>query len=488
MQLVLALIAHTNVGKTALARTLLARDIGEVRDAPHVTEFVEEALLLREPETGHELVIADTPGFGDSRRLVARMRLQGQPVGWFLSQVWDRWRDRAFWGSQQALREVRDRAHAVLYLVNASEGEAGHLEPEMELLAWLGRPVVVLLNQLGPPRAPDVEAAELKHWRERLRRWPAVRDVLPLDAFARCWVQEAALWDAVQAALQTADERAAMAALARAWQRRAESTFDASMAVLADTLAGTLLTQVPLEDDDRARAALVERAEADARRCTGELLVLHGLSGRAEGDVMRQLAPHAGWHRRIGEGRAAVLGGALSGALAGLKADIATGGLTLGGGMLAGGLIGALGAAGLARGLNVVRGTARSHAAWPAEALRPMAEVALLRYLAVAHHGRGRGDWAEAETPAHWAGVVQQALQRRGPDWQALAERTARRARQKDDEGSGARVDARHDIRAGLQPLLTAAAADVLQALYGRGPLGRPGASPAAPPAAQSPA
>ncbi len=488
MQLVLALIAHTNVGKTALARTLLARDIGEVRDAPHVTEFVEEALLLREPEAGHELVIADTPGFGDSRRLVARMRVQGQPVGWFLSQVWDRWRDRAFWGSQQALREVRDRAHAVLYLVNASEGEAGHLEPEMELLAWLGRPVVVLLNQLGPPRAPDVEAAELQQWRERLRRWPAVRDVLPLDAFARCWVQEAALWEVVQAVLPKAEERLAMAALARAWQRRAEATFDASMAVLADTLAGTLLTQVPLEDDERARAALVERAEADAQRCTGELLVLHGLSGRAEGDVMRQLAPHAGWHRRIGEGRAAVLGGALSGALAGLKADIATGGLTLGGGLLAGGVIGALGAAGLARGLNLARGTARSHAAWPSEALRPMAEVALLRYLAVAHHGRGRGDWAETETPAHWAGVVQQALQRREPDWRALAERTARRARQKDEAGSGARADAHDDIRAGLQPLLTAAAADVLRALYGCGPAGRQAAPPGAPPAAQSPA
>ena len=33
----LSLISHTNAGKTTLARTLLARDVGEVRDAPHVT-------------------------------------------------------------------------------------------------------------------------------------------------------------------------------------------------------------------------------------------------------------------------------------------------------------------------------------------------------------------------------------------------------------------------------------------------------------------
>ena len=36
----LSLVSHTNAGKTTLARTLLGRDIGEVRDAPHVTEFV----------------------------------------------------------------------------------------------------------------------------------------------------------------------------------------------------------------------------------------------------------------------------------------------------------------------------------------------------------------------------------------------------------------------------------------------------------------
>jgi hypothetical protein len=30
----LSLISHTNAGKTTLARTLLGRDVGEVRDAP----------------------------------------------------------------------------------------------------------------------------------------------------------------------------------------------------------------------------------------------------------------------------------------------------------------------------------------------------------------------------------------------------------------------------------------------------------------------
>ena len=45
----LSLVSHTNVGKTTLARTLLGRDVGEVRDAPHVTEFADAHEMLRTP-------------------------------------------------------------------------------------------------------------------------------------------------------------------------------------------------------------------------------------------------------------------------------------------------------------------------------------------------------------------------------------------------------------------------------------------------------
>ena len=102
----------------------------------------------------------DTPGFGDSARLARRLAQQGNPVGWFLSQVWDRFRDRAFFLSQQAVRNVRDQADVVLYLVNASEApeDAGYLAPELDVLEWIGKPVIVLINQTGRPRPRDEEA------------------------------------------------------------------------------------------------------------------------------------------------------------------------------------------------------------------------------------------------------------------------------------------------------------------------------------------
>ena len=52
------------------------------------------------------------------------------------------------------------------------------------------------------------------------------RGVLPLDAFARCWVQEGALWQAVQAALPADRQRRVreindeLTALTQAFERR----------------------------------------------------------------------------------------------------------------------------------------------------------------------------------------------------------------------------------------------------------------------------
>ncbi|HEX5858382.1 MAG TPA: GTPase domain-containing protein, partial [Microbacterium sp.] len=92
----LSLISHTNAGKTTLARTLLGRDVGEVRDAPHVTDEATPYPLVQTAD-GDLLTLWDTPGFGDSVRLARRLGQNGSPIGWFLSQVWDRYRDRPFW-------------------------------------------------------------------------------------------------------------------------------------------------------------------------------------------------------------------------------------------------------------------------------------------------------------------------------------------------------------------------------------------------------
>ena len=76
----LALISHTNAGKTTLARTLIGVDVGEVRDAPHVTVLSESHTLLCTP-LGDTLQLWDTPGFGDSVRLHKRLGMSDNPIG-----------------------------------------------------------------------------------------------------------------------------------------------------------------------------------------------------------------------------------------------------------------------------------------------------------------------------------------------------------------------------------------------------------------------
>ncbi|MDP1717424.1 MAG: DUF3482 domain-containing protein [Burkholderiales bacterium] len=426
----LSLVSHTNVGKTTLARTLLGRDVGIVRDEPHVTLTADRHEMVSTPE-GDRLALWDTPGFGDSLRLAKRLAQSDNPLGWFLSQVWDRYRDRAFWSSQQAVRNVRDHADVVLYLVNASEDpeNAGYVAPEMRVLAWTGKPVIVLLNQLGRPRPAAEELADLQRWRSHLAGFRCVRAVLAFDAFVRCWVQEMVLFGEL-AKVVTDDKREAYARLSAQWLRRRREIFEAALDVLAERLARAALDREPVAEDgwtDRLRElgvalgvrreagdspkqlamrALAERLDKDILTSSDRLIALHGLGGHASAEILTRLADHYAVRERLSEGKAAALGGVVTGALAGLKADLATGGLTFGAGLLVGGVLGALGAAGLARGYNLVRGADATLVTWTDEVLDELAVSALLGYLAVAHYGRGRGDWAPSEYPAHWQDTV----------------------------------------------------------------------------------
>ena len=437
----LSLISHTNVGKTTLARTLLSRNVGVVKDEPHVTDSADRFVLLETPE-GDVLSLWDTPGFGDSARLADRLQKSDRPIGWFVSQVWDRLTDRALWSSQQAIRNAREEADVVLYLVNAAENpeDAGYVEPEMRILQWIGKPIIVLVNQMGPPSGPADEAAEIERWRAHLSYATAVRKVLALDAFARCWVQEGALLREV-ANLLGQDKQVAFGRLHRAWQTQRREAFDAAMNVLASRLARAAVDKekvphggikgrlrdvgyalgVSRDKEDSAKQIamrdLARRLNQDIHDSTNRLIELHGLEGSAGDEVLTRLADHYTISKQVSEGRAAVVGGLVSGALAGLKADVITGGFTLGGGMIAGGVLGALGAAGLARGYNMVRGTETVTVTWTDEVMNRLVASSLLAYLAVAHYGRGRGQWAQSEYPAFWESTVRDVLVQQGANF-----------------------------------------------------------------------
>lgn len=443
----LSLVSHTNIGKTTLARTLLGRDIGEIADRAHVTETTDDYILAQNPE-GDALVLWDTPGFGNSVALARSLENRKNPIGWFTSEVWDRVANRTQWLNQQVLKHVQKTSSVVLYLVNAADSPTAtaYVEAEMRILTWIGKPVIVLLNQTGQPKEANDEALEIARWKIVKDDHPIVRSVLTMDAFARCWVQEFVLLDAIEEALP-AEDLSLFETLRKDWTDRRMRSFSESILALSrflEKLQGDTefvptpdLAHQVREIGERirhlspgakslamieAQNRLSERASIAICDLTDQLISANHLIGSGiREDILQRVREDWAMKKPVNPTGAALVGAIGSSALGGLAADIATGGLSLGLGALIGGAIGAIGGAGLAYAYNSKhesgKGTTLS---WSDSALKNFALEATLLYLAVAHFGRGRGQWVKSEYPSFWRPMLEDCMAEKKPTRETL--------------------------------------------------------------------
>ncbi|MFC7518618.1 DUF3482 domain-containing protein [Herbaspirillum sp. GCM10030257] len=429
----LALISHTNAGKTTLTRTLLGMDVGEVRDAPHVTVSSESHALLT-TDAGDKLELWDTPGFGDSVRLLKRLSFSDNPIGWFLREIIDRYRDRPFWLSQQAMRTARDAADVVLYLVNSSEDprDTGYLIPEMKILQWLDKPVVVLLNQMGRPRPAAEETAEQQRWKDFLADYPVVKKVIALDAFARCWIHERVFFEAVGDLIAPA-QQPAYARLLQEWEQQNEERLHAATRLIADHLiaaardseivetggrpiVGSVLKVIGMGKQreaayvNKAMNVLMTRLNERILAATTALLKIYRLDAGAAAKINERVSQCVVVRAPVDTKQAGLIGALVSGATTGVSADLLSGGLTFGAGALVGALIGALTFTGAAWAFNTQTERNEPKVQFSDDFLRTLVVTSLLRYLAVAHFGRGRGNFVESEAPAFWQKEVEDVV------------------------------------------------------------------------------
>ena len=434
----LSIVSHTNIGKTTLTRTLLSRDVGEVADRAHVTVSCDPYTLAK-PADGAELILWDTPGFGNSVALAKRLEGRSNPLGWFMSEVWDRAVNKSQWINQQALLHVKDTSSVVLYLVNADQlpDTTPYVTAEMQILEWLEKPVIVLLNQLGEPKSAREENQLVARWKQALEGFPIVKTVLAMDAFARCWVQEFTLLDAIGNALPE-EQKAAFESLRETWSRQRRAAYAASLEALMHTLErimndkeatgdlsftyqlkslGKRLKLIRGGDDaadpvKSAQTALCARATDAFCDLTDKLIAANRLRGKGvKKELFNRLQSDWEISSPMKTTNAALAGAVGSGAVGGLAADLSTGGLSMGLGTLIGSVLGALGGVGLAIAYNTRRDAKEGTVvAWSDAAIRNFALEALLLYLAVAHFGRGRGDWAEGECPEFWRTLLSKAL------------------------------------------------------------------------------
>jgi hypothetical protein len=232
--------------------------------------------------------------------------------------------------------------------------------------------------------------------------------------------------------------------------------------VLADAVADAAADAEPLPKNQRAARSrrqglerLGERLQTAVREASTELVRLQELEGAGAARVRARLEDVAAPGEPPNPWTVGVLGGLAGGALGGLAADLAAGGLTFGAGTVLGALLGTMGLGGLSWGYQMLGGAAEPRVTWSDEFLDRQVRDALLRYLAVAHFGRGAGEFRQREEPDFWRAAV---------DATVAAHRLALHDVWRQARGSdrAARAETRDRLRAELESM----AIDVLAELY----------------------
>lgn len=164
----LAVVGHTNTGKTSLLRTLTRDpDFGVVEDSPGTTRHVEGARLLVDGSVAVELY--DTPGMEDGIALLDYLDQLARPA----ERIDGPERIRRFLASPESRRRFEQEArvlkklldcHAGLYVVDVRDPVLGKHKDELAILASCGHPLVPVLNFTHSPQQ------RLAMWREALAR------------------------------------------------------------------------------------------------------------------------------------------------------------------------------------------------------------------------------------------------------------------------------------------------------------------------------
>ncbi|MHB1372513.1 MAG: GTPase/DUF3482 domain-containing protein [Thauera sp.] len=350
-----AVVGHTNTGKTSLLRTL-ARDVGfgEVSDSAGTTRHVEGLRLMADDVPAAELF--DTPGMEDAIALLEFIdglvapgeRVDGpERVARFLA------RGEAATRFEQEAKVLRQMlaSDAALYVVDARDPVLPKHRDELELLAACARPLLPVLNFVAAP------TARVDGWRAALARL-GLHAVVSFDTVAPPLDGERELFDTLATLIHA--HRGRLQALIDARAREADARREAARRLVAEMLVELAARRDRIDEaagsapdaeaDAMLQAAVARLREAVRAReqaCVDALLRLYRFrpddarldelpltDGRWDDDLfnaetLRQMGV------RLGTGAAA-------GAAAGLGVDLMVGGLTLGAaaalGALAGGL------------------------------------------------------------------------------------------------------------------------------------------------------
>ena len=418
----IAVVGHTNTGKTSLVRTLTRdRGFGQVSPRPGTTRHVEGVQLLAD---GRALVeLHDTPGLEDPGRLRdfidARWgagRLDGPAR---IDRFLDSDEADSHWAQEaKVLRRLR-HSDAGFFVIDARDPVLAKHRDELALLSACAVPLLPVLNFV---RGGDTHESD---WHEALARH-GLHACVAFDTFAPERGAEARLYQALGTLLRK--HRAALDTLVDARQREFEQRRSAALQAIAELLVdlAAVRREVPTEPETAMRKAVAKLGDDVRRhesRTVRDLLALYQFDAS---DVDAPALPllHGRWQldlfnpEALKQAGIGIAGGAAAGAAAGAAIDAMTGFLSLGAGALMGALIG-----GGARKRQEILAMARSRRLLtvddPILALVAQRNLGLVRLLEARGHG---AEGVEPVEPGSQALPLPRALNRARshPEWSRL--------------------------------------------------------------------
>ena len=252
----LSLISHTNIGKTTLARTLLRRDVGDIRDGAHVTDAATGYTLI-EIARGRRAAALGHPGLRRQRAAAAAAAPERQPGRLAADAGLGPLRRPALLqqparGAQRPRR--RRRGALPRQRRGGPGGRPGTSTPRCRSSAGpASRSLVLRQPARGAAPGRSWSAPRSSAGRAHLAAYPWVRGLLAFDAFARCWVQEHALLERIGAALPAALPRGVRAGSRRPGGRATKRCSVRSVDLLAAELAAVAARRRGGRDPDARR-------------------------------------------------------------------------------------------------------------------------------------------------------------------------------------------------------------------------------------------
>lgn len=427
----LAVVGHTNTGKTSLLRTLL-RDsaFGEVRHAPATTRHVEAAEIA---DGGQALVtLYDTPGLEDA----------GGVLDWLEEHTSARVdgveRLQSFLASPEAAGEFAQEAKVLrqllrsdmaLYVVDAREPVLPKYKDELTVLSWCAKPLMPVFNFI---QGQDVQAWSEMLARRGLHVWSG------FDTVAFDFEGEIRLWNNLATMLP---ERTVLDRLTdlrrREWAALDREARQEIAHFLLDMAAYAVETDA--EDDPephlRSMQQEVRAAEAAFQQRLFRLYRFYQDEHRPDHDwVLQPFHQDPFDSELLKEYGIRTTKGAATGALIGLGVDVLTLGTSFGLGTTLGGLIGGV-LPNVQTLSDTFSGRQRLHIAPETLTLLAARALALLSVLQTRGHAAQtavgslpprRAPWSAERLPG-WLGKA-----RRRPQWSAFngySEEAARQAR-----------------------------------------------------------